>query len=234
MDKRGQSYCERYDISPTSVMRAHTGSEIGQEPVGNEDTAISGLIKYQLLTVNGFEMNPDEIKKFGAVIQRLIDGESLSRDETYSMFRQVLLNQQPELQQGAFLAALVSKGETAQEIAGAWQAIDELDTVHVRDDLPSVLVENSGTGMDSLKTFNVSTAAAIVASACGVTMARHGARALTSFCGTVDILESLGIDVECDVATVERRNRALQRHERRSASSRAWQNSQPDPVRINA
>jgi len=75
--------------------------------------------------------------------------------------------------------------------------------VHVKGNLPSPLVENSGTGMDSLNTFNVSTAAAIVASACGVTMARHGARALTSFCGTVDILESLGIDVECDGATVE-------------------------------
>lgn len=147
-------------------------------------------------------MNQDEIKAFGANVQRLISGSNLTRDETYSMFRQVLTNRQPDLQQGAFLAALVSKGETAQEIAGAWQAIDELDTVHVNADLPRPLVENSGTGMDALKTFNVSTAAAIVASACGVTMARHGARALTSFCGTVDILESVGIDVECNVDIV--------------------------------
>jgi anthranilate phosphoribosyltransferase len=56
--------------------------------------------------------------------------------------------------------------------------------------------------MDKLKTFNVSSAAAIVAAACGVAMARHGARALTSFCGTVDILESVGVDVECDIETV--------------------------------
>ena len=63
-------------------------------------------------------------------------------------------------------------------------------------------MEDSGTGMDTLKTFNVSSAAAIVAAACGVPMARHGARALTSFCGTVDILESMGLDVECDVDTV--------------------------------
>jgi anthranilate phosphoribosyltransferase len=57
--------------------------------------------------------------------------------------------------------------------------------------------------MDRLKTFNVSSAAAIVAAACGVPIARHGARALTSKCGTVDILESLGIDVECEVSVVE-------------------------------
>jgi len=47
------------------------------------------------------------------------------------MFRETLLNRQPDLQQGAFLAALVSKGETVDELVGAWQAIDEIDTVHV-------------------------------------------------------------------------------------------------------
>ena len=119
------------------------------------------------------------------------------------MFKQVLLNQQPDLQQGAFLAALTSKGETPQEIAGAWQAIVELDTTPVSKQLDAPVVENSGTGMDRLKTFNVSSAAAIVAAAGGVRLARHGARALTSTCGTVDLLEAIGIDVECEVQTVE-------------------------------
>ncbi len=58
-------------------------------------------------------------------------------------------------------------------------------------------VENSGTGMDSFKTFNISTAAAIVAAAGGVRMARHGARAVTSDCGTVDMAKALGVDVDC-------------------------------------
>ncbi len=147
-------------------------------------------------------MKEEELKEFGNVIQRLINREDLSEEETYSMFSQVLADKQPDLQQGAFLAALVSKGETAQEIVGAWRAIAELDTVAARTDLPQQLVENSGTGMDSLKTFNVSSAAAIVAAACGVTMTRHGARALTSFCGTVDILETMGVDVECDVEII--------------------------------
>ena len=145
-----------------------------------------------------------DIKAFGANVQRLINKENLSREETYSMFCQLLGNEQPDLQQGAFLAALVSKGETIAEIAGAWQAIVDKDTVMVSLDSTGPIIENSGTGMDSLKTFNVSSAAAIVAAACGAKIARHGARALTSFCGTVDILEAVGLDVECDVHIVER------------------------------
>ena len=145
----------------------------------------------------------DSIKEFGWSIQNLLEKNDLSRQQSYDMFKQVLLNQQPDLQQGAFLAALTSKGETPQEIAGAWQAIVELDTTPVSRDFGVPIVENSGTGMDRLKTFNVSSAAAIVAAAGGVRLARHGARALTSTCGTVDLLEAIGIDVECDVHTVE-------------------------------
>lgn len=143
-----------------------------------------------------------EIKQFGEAIQGLINGRHLSRRECYDLFCQVLNNEQPDLQQGAFLAALVAKGETPEEIAGAWQAIDEWDTIHAEIDLKEPLVENSGTGMDQLKTFNVSSAAAVVAAAAGVCMARHGARALTSVCGAVDILETIGIDVECPVPVV--------------------------------
>lgn len=148
-------------------------------------------------------MNAAAIADFGRAVQRLIEGEDLDGEETYQMFKQVLENAQPELQQGAFLAALKAKGETADEIYGAWKAIDELDTIHTQGDLPGGLFDNSGTGMDRLKTFNVSSASAIVTAACGVPMARHGARALTSKCGTVDMLESLGIDVECEVGLVE-------------------------------
>lgn len=144
----------------------------------------------------------ESLRDFGWNVQKLIEKTDLTRRESYDMFRQVLLNQQPDIQQGAFLAALVSKGETPQEIAGAWEAIVELDTNRVPDDFGPVLIENSGTGMDQLKTFNVSSAAGIVAAAGGAVLARHGARALTSSCGTVDLLEAVGVDVECDVETV--------------------------------
>lgn len=144
-----------------------------------------------------------ELGEFGQKIQRLIQKEDLSGDETFGMFREVFENSQPDLQQGAFLAALVSKGETPEEIAGAWRAIDEFDTVHTEGELPEEIFENSGTGMDRLKTFNVSSASAIVAASCEVPMSRHGARALTSKCGTVDMLEAVGVDVECEVSVVE-------------------------------
>ena len=148
-------------------------------------------------------MTNDKLKMFGGKIAALLNGEDLSREETKDMFRQVLLDEQPDLQQGAFMAALTAKGETAEEVAGAWEAIYELDTVKVTPEVPEPLIENCGTGMDSFKTFNISTAAAIIAAAGGIYMARHGARALTSACGAVDILEEVGVDVECDVEVVK-------------------------------
>ncbi len=148
------------------------------------------------------EYKESSLREFGQQIQKLIDKQNLSRQECYEMFRQIMENSQPDLHQGAFLAALTTKGETSLEIAGAWEAIVELDTCRLEDEPGTPLFENSGTGMDSLKTFNVSTAAAIVAAAGGVRMARHGARALTSKCGTVDMLDALGINVDCSVNMV--------------------------------
>jgi anthranilate phosphoribosyltransferase len=148
--------------------------------------------------------NETALREFGQTIQRLIEKEDLSRDASYDMFRQLMENSQPDLHQGAFLSALAAKGETIDEIAGAWQAIVEMDTCPLEMPMDHPLVENSGTGMDALKTFNVSSAAAVVAAAGGIKLARHGARALTSVCGTVDLLDALGIHVECSVELVGR------------------------------
>jgi anthranilate phosphoribosyltransferase len=136
---------------------------------------------------------------FGSRIQRLLNKENLERNTIREMFTQVLQGEQPELQQGAFLAALAAKGETAAEIAGAWEAIREVDTVKVEPEVDGPIVENCGTGMDPLKTFNISTAASIIAAAEGVVLARHGARSITSKCGTVDLAEVLGVDVEAEI-----------------------------------
>ncbi len=136
-------------------------------------------------------------KQFGEVVSRLLQGESLSRDEAWWAFSLLLENKPTELQQGAFLAALRGKGESTEELGAAWKAIVELDTVKVEGFDSDGVVENCGTGMDGFKTFNISTAASLVAASSGVKMARHGARALSSRCGTVDIAEALGVDVEC-------------------------------------
>lgn len=141
-------------------------------------------------------------RDFGSVITRLISKEDLSREDARKAFVTVLGNETNDMQQGAFLAALTAKGETRQEVAGAWQAIYELDTTKVTMSEELQLAENSGTGMDTFKTFNISTAASIIAAAGGVVMARHGARAITSVCGTVDMAEALGVDVECSADVV--------------------------------
>ncbi len=144
----------------------------------------------------------DRDRAFGGIITRLINKQNLSREEAFHAFRQVLADDTTQVQQGAFLAALVAKGETADEVAGGWQAIYELDTTRVEVKSGSPLVENSGTGMDTFKTFNISTAASLIGAAGGVRMARHGARAITSVCGTVDMAEALGVDVECPAEMV--------------------------------
>lgn len=149
-------------------------------------------------------MSAEKAKAFGAVVTKLINSENLTRSEAREMFFQILNNEQSDMQQGAFLAALTAKGATAEEIAGVWEAICELDTVKVNPEADLPLVDNCGTGMDTLKTFNISTAASIIAAAEGIPMAKHGARAISSVCGTIDILEELGVDVECDSEVVKK------------------------------
>jgi anthranilate phosphoribosyltransferase len=149
-------------------------------------------------------MSAEKSKAFGAVVGKLINSQNLTRSESREMFFQILNNEQSDMQQGAFLAALTAKGATAEEIAGVWEAIYELDTVKVSPEADFPLVDNCGTGMDTLKTFNISTAASIIAAAEGIPMAKHGARAISSVCGTIDILEELGVDVECDSEVVKK------------------------------
>lgn len=146
----------------------------------------------------------ERLRHFGRRVDALIKGQSLSREEAFDLFTQILKSEQPDLQQGAFLAAITAKGATAEEIAGIWEAVYEMDTLKVSPNVQGLLAENCGTGMDSIKTFNISTAASIVAAAEGISMAKHGSRAVTSRCGTVDILEVLGVDVDCEVGLVKR------------------------------
>ena len=88
-------------------------------------------------------MNEVSLRSFGQTISGLVCGQNLSREAAYQSFSQILENLQPDLHQGAFLATLAAKGETVEEIAGAWQAIDDLDTNHVSQPLGDV-VDNAG------------------------------------------------------------------------------------------
>ncbi len=147
-------------------------------------------------------MPGDYNKIFGSIIANLIEKNDLTKSESKQAFIDILEDRVTSMQQGAFLAALKSKGECAEEVAGAWEAIFDSDTYKVELDPEIDPVENSGTGMDSLKTYNISTAASIIAASGGVPMARHGSRGISSLCGTVDLAEELGVDVECSPNTV--------------------------------
>ena len=156
------------------------------------------------------------MKNLGAVVQKLIRKEDLSYDESFNAFKAVLNDEVSELEQGAMLAALSSKGETVEEIAGSYEAIYRFDANRVdtkKFGIKTDILENSGTGMDEIKSFNVSTAAAVIGAAGGIMIAKHGARSITSRCGCVDILEAIGITVDTPLdhpaATLKKENIAI-------------------------
>ncbi len=135
-------------------------------------------------------------------IQKLLERTDLQFEESAASIREIVDGDATPAQAGAFLAALRAKGETASEIAGAATALRERATpVVVR---AAIFVDTCGTGGDGGRTFNVSTAAAIVVAACGVVVAKHGNRAVSSRCGSADVLSELGVRVDLDARAVER------------------------------
>ena len=145
------------------------------------------------------DFDEDRLRGFGAIISRLTRGEDITRAEARDCWAQICEESQPDLQQGAFIAALAAKGETPDEIAGTFEALYEHDTTKVDVKVDGPMIDNCGTGADTLKTFNISTAAAIIGSACGLTVVRHAARAISSNCGAIDVIEALGVNVEAGV-----------------------------------
>ena len=127
-------------------------------------------------------------------LSQLLDGRDLTRDEARTVMEDVMSGEATPAQIGAFLIALRMKGETPDEIAGCALAMRS----HVLAVLPdrNDLVDTCGTGGDGAGTFNISTAAALVAAASGAGVAKHGNRAVSSKCGSADVLESLGLNLE--------------------------------------
>jgi anthranilate phosphoribosyltransferase len=135
-------------------------------------------------------------------LQRLLDGHDLSRDEARAVMGAIMRGEATPAQIGGFLVALRAKGETADEIAGCAEAMREhVLAVHPRRD---DLVDTAGTGGDGANTFNISTAAALVAAAAGAGVAKHGNRAASSATGAADVLEALGFTLELPRGRIER------------------------------
>ncbi|WP_263383136.1 anthranilate phosphoribosyltransferase [Granulicella arctica] len=144
-------------------------------------------------------------------LKRIVEQhEILTRTEAADLLGSILQGEATELELAALLAALAIRGETPTEIAGFVDAMRAAATpIPLTAEERSVLVDSCGTGGDHSNTFNISTAAALVAAAAGATVAKHGNRAVTSRSGSADVLEALGIPVDLDpVAAAD----ALRRH----------------------
>ena len=132
----------------------------------------------------------------GEAIKRLVDRKDLAREEMYAIFGEMMDGKLSDIQKSAFLISLRMKGETPEEITGAAMAMRErvtpLGVNHAN------IVDTCGTGGDGRGTFNISTLAAVVAAAAGARVAKHGNRAVSSSCGSADLLMELGVAVDLD------------------------------------
>jgi len=135
------------------------------------------------------------------LIAKLATGSTLTEDEAHEAFDIMMSGDATPSQTGAFLMGLRVRGETVDEITGAAKAM-RLRALAVN--APPDTVDTCGTGGDASGSYNVSTGAALVVAACGVPVAKHGNRALSSKSGSADILTALGVNIEADIPLVER------------------------------
>lgn len=131
---------------------------------------------------------------FKDVLSQLLERQDLTQDTMLAVMRQVMSGELTPAQISALLIALRAKGETVDEIAAAAMVMRELSTkVAIQD--TEHLIDTCGTGGDGIQTFNVSTVCAFVAAAAGAKVAKHGGRSVSSTCGSADVLEALGVNV---------------------------------------
>lgn len=130
-----------------------------------------------------------------AAIRSLAGGQSLSGDHAAEAFGVIMNGEASAVQIAALLMGLRVKGETAEEVAGAARALRGAMVV-LDAEAPETLVDTCGTGGGSVTTFNISTAAALLAAGLGLRVAKHGNRSFTSQCGSADVLEALGVPLD--------------------------------------
>jgi anthranilate phosphoribosyltransferase len=135
-------------------------------------------------------------------IARVVDGHDLSRDDAHAAMNEIMAGEATPAQIAGFLVGLRAKGETADEIAGCADAMRE-HVLRVRPQRTD-LVDIVGTGGDGANTYNISTAAALVAAGAGAGIAKHGNRAASSQTGAADVLEALGFNLDLPPAHIER------------------------------
>ncbi|MDA8305822.1 MAG: anthranilate phosphoribosyltransferase [Deltaproteobacteria bacterium] len=134
-------------------------------------------------------------------LKGLISRKDLSEEEMAGLIGEIMTGRATDAQIGAIMAALATKGETFAELAGAARAMRrKAARIQTNAD---IVVDTCGTGGDGSGTFNISTTAAFVVAGCGVTVAKHGNRSISSKCGSADLLEALGANLEAGPEVVE-------------------------------
>lgn len=157
----------------------------------------------------------EEVEMIKKAIARIVERKDLTEGEMIEVMGQIMTGEATPAQIGAFITALRMKGETIDEITGAARVMREhatriragKDLLDIdRDDINidrETILDVVGTGGDGTNTFNVSTTVAFVVSACGVKVAKHGNRSVSSLCGSADVLEKLGVNLDITPETVE-------------------------------
>lgn len=149
-------------------------------------------------------------------IAKVVNRQDLTEAEMASVMDEIMTGETTPAQIGAFITALRMKGETVEEITGAAKVMrDKAGKINVNNHLVNIdrdeinaedetLLDIVGTGGDGTRTFNVSTTTAFVAAGGGLRVAKHGNRAVSSLCGSADVLENLGVNLDINHADVER------------------------------
>ncbi|MFZ0485065.1 MAG: anthranilate phosphoribosyltransferase [Desulfobacterales bacterium] len=134
-------------------------------------------------------------------LSKIVKRENLNEDQMSQMITDIFSGNITDAQIGAMMAALATKGETFEELAGAARAMRR-KALRIQTSA-AIVVDTCGTGGDSAHTFNISTTTSFVVAACGVTVAKHGNRSVSSQCGSADLLEALGIKLDTAPEIVE-------------------------------
>ncbi len=143
----------------------------------------------------------DAQERMKTLLAKVAGGNALRESEARNAFDIIMSGDATPAQIGAFLLALRVRGETVEELSGAVRAMRE-KALHIS--APPGAIDIVGTGGDAAGTYNISTAAALVVAATGVPVAKHGNRALSSKCGSADVLAYLGVKIDADMSLVER------------------------------